>query len=39
MNEYLLVISTVPSEDEGNAIAQKLVEERLAACVTVTSGV
>jgi periplasmic divalent cation tolerance protein len=39
MIEYLLVISTVPSEDEGNAIAQKIVEERLAACVTVTSAV
>jgi len=39
MNEYLLVISTVPSEDEGNTIAQKIVEERLAACVTVTSAV
>jgi len=39
MNEYLLVISTVPTEDEGNAIAQKIVEEQLAACVTVTSAV
>lgn len=39
MNEYLLVISTVPSENEGKAIAQKIVEERLAACVTMTSAV
>jgi periplasmic divalent cation tolerance protein len=39
MYEYLLVISTVPSEEEGNAIAQKIVEERLAACVNVTSAV
>jgi periplasmic divalent cation tolerance protein len=39
MDEYLLVISTVPSETEGKNIAQKIVEERLAACVTVTSAV
>lgn len=39
MNEYLLVISTVPSEDEGKAIAQKIVEERLAACANLTSAV
>lgn len=39
MNEYLLVISTVPSKDEGNAIAQKIVDERLAACVSVSSAV
>jgi periplasmic divalent cation tolerance protein len=39
MNEYLLVISTAPSKEEGNAIALKIVEERLAACVTVTSAV
>ena len=38
MNEYLLVISTVPSEEEGKDIAQQIVEERLAACVTVTSA-
>ena len=39
MNGYLLVISTVPTEDEGNAIAQEIVKERLAACVNVTSAV
>ena len=39
MNEYLLVISTVPNKEEGNQIAQKIVEERLAACVTVSSAV
>jgi periplasmic divalent cation tolerance protein len=39
MYEFLLVISTVPSEEEGNAIAQKIVEEQLAACVNVTSAV
>lgn len=39
MNEYLLVLSTVSSEAEGKVIAQKIVEERLAACVTLTSAV
>ncbi len=39
MDDYLLVISTVSSETEGKNIAQKIVEERLAACVTVTSAV
>lgn len=38
MNEYILVISTVPSEKEGENIAQTLVAERLAACVTVTAA-
>jgi periplasmic divalent cation tolerance protein len=39
MNEYLLVISTVSSKEEGSQIAQKIVEERLAACVNVSSAV
>ena len=39
MSEYLLVISTVPSEKEGSTIAKAIVEERLAACVNVTSGI
>jgi periplasmic divalent cation tolerance protein len=39
MNEYLLVISTVPNKEEGSQIAQKLVEERLAACVNISSAV
>ena len=36
MSEYLLVISTVPSEKEGSTIAKAIVEDRLAACVNVT---
>lgn len=39
MNDYILVLTTVSGEDEGKALAQKIVEERLAACVTVTSAV
>jgi periplasmic divalent cation tolerance protein len=39
MSEYLLVISTVPSEKEGSAIAKTIVEDRLAACVNVTSTI
>jgi periplasmic divalent cation tolerance protein len=39
MNEYLLVLTTVSSEDEGKAIAQKIVEEQLAACVNVSSAI
>ena len=39
MNEYLFVIATVPSTEEGRQIAQKIVEERLAACCTVSSAV
>lgn len=39
MDEYLLVISTVPDEEEGKTIAQKIVEERLAACVNVLPAV
>jgi periplasmic divalent cation tolerance protein len=38
MNEFILVISTVPSEEAGKDIAQKIVTERLAACVTVSSA-
>ena len=39
MDEYLLVISTVPSKEEGEQIAQKIVQERLAACVNISSVV
>jgi periplasmic divalent cation tolerance protein len=39
MSEYLLVISTVPSKEEASRIARKIVEERLAACGTVSSAV
>ncbi len=39
MSEYLLVITTTPTEEEASRIAQKIVEERLAACGTVSSSV
>lgn len=35
----LVVLSTVPSPEEGRAIARALVEERLAACVNMVTGV
>ncbi len=37
MAEYLLVLTTVPSEETASQIARNLVEERLAACVTFSS--
>jgi periplasmic divalent cation tolerance protein len=39
MSDFILVISTVPNEEEGKAIAEKLVTERLAACVNLSSSV
>ena len=35
----LVVLTTVASADEGEAIARALVQERLAACVNVVRGV
>jgi periplasmic divalent cation tolerance protein len=35
----IVVLSTVPDEAKGREIARTLVEERLAACVTVTAAV
>ena len=37
MAEYLLVLTTVSEEAVASRIARQLVEERLAACVTVSS--
>lgn len=37
MTGYLLILTTVPSEEVAAEIARKLVEERLAACVTFSS--
>ena len=31
----LIVLTTVPSEDEGKALAEKIIDARLAACVQV----
>ncbi|MCP2521065.1 divalent-cation tolerance protein CutA [SCandidatus Aminicenantes bacterium Aminicenantia_JdfR_composite] len=35
MKNYIVIFTTVNKEEEANKIAKKLVEERLAACVTV----
>ena len=39
MSEYVVVFCTTGSDSEARAIAQALVERRLAACVNVVSGV
>ena len=39
MNEYRLVLTTVPDEELGRRLARTLVEERLAACVNVGPAV
>jgi periplasmic divalent cation tolerance protein len=35
MTDIVLILTTVPEGDQGEAIARALVEERLAACVNV----
>src|ERR1700730_18659609 len=35
MTDVVLVLTTVPADDRGEAIARALVDERLAACVNV----
>lgn len=37
-NGYVVVLVTAPNADEAEAIAEALVEERLAACVNVLAG-
>lgn len=37
MTKYLLVITTVPDSEVGQIIAEKIIEERLAACVTISA--
>jgi periplasmic divalent cation tolerance protein len=39
MTDKIVVFSSCASAEEAQRIARKLVEERLAACVTVTAGV
>lgn len=34
----LIVFSTLPSESQGQEIARKLIDERLAACVNIVPG-
>ncbi len=38
MTEFILVLTTVPEEKSGQEIARRLVEERLAACVTISAA-
>jgi len=37
MTDFILVQTTVPGRDDGEKIAKTLVEERLAACVTISA--
>jgi periplasmic divalent cation tolerance protein len=37
MTKYLLVMTTVPDSEVGQIIAEKVIEERLAACVTISA--
>lgn len=39
MSEHCLVLSTVANAEEGERLAQALVERRVAACVNVLAGV
>ena len=38
MNQYILVLTTVPNTEVGRIIAEKVIENRLAACVTLSSA-
>ena len=38
MTQYLLVMTTVPDADIGQIIAEKIIEERLAACVNLQTA-
>ena len=38
MNEFLLVFTTVPDEKIAQKIVKGLIEERLAACVTISTS-
>lgn len=37
MTKYLLVLTTVPDLEVGNIIAENIIQERLAACVTMSA--
>lgn len=37
-NEYLLVLITVPNAEAGEAVARRLLDHRLAACVNFVPG-
>jgi len=38
MTDYLLILTTVPDKDKARTIAARLVESRLAACVTISAA-
>lgn len=38
MTKYILVLNTVPKKEQGEKIAKTLVEEKLAACVTISGS-
>ena len=38
MTEAVIILTTVPDAEQGDAIARRLVEERLAACVNVCAA-
>lgn len=38
MTEYILVLTTVPDKETGRTLTEKLLEERLAACVTQSAA-
>jgi len=38
MTEVVIILTTVPDAERGDAIARQLVEERLAACVNVCAA-
>jgi periplasmic divalent cation tolerance protein len=38
LNRYILVLTTVPDLEVGQIIAEKVIEDRLAACVTLSAA-
>ena len=38
-NDYIVVLTTCPSEDEGKTIAKTLVKEKLIACANIVANV
>lgn len=38
MDKYILILTTVPEEKTGQTIATRLLEEKLAACVTISAA-
>lgn len=39
MSEFIVILCTVSSKDEGNKIAGSLVQKRLAACANIIDGI